>query len=406
MMKKNAFVCLALIAVVAVLFGASYATAAETIKLGCTEPLSGTFKDIGERYAEGVEYAVDTINANGGLLGRKVEFIPVDSELKPDIVTRKANKLILKEGVKFFCGGTGSSIGGAMSVLMEKQDGIFFTYGQDAASLTGDKCSKHFFRPGGSTDGRSYALAQWVVKNGYKRVAGIAQDYSFGKEAMAAFIKKVKELDPTVEIVAELFHPLGTKDYAPYISQIISSKPEVVFTSNWGNDLTLLLKQGKPMGMDAPFACYYANDDVMIKGVANDSAVIGSMGAEIYMLSIPTEKNKAFVAQFHKDKGHYPTWLIGKAYTATMFWAEAVKKAGTTDTQAVIKAWEGLEYDGPAGNWTMRACDHQAQVPYWTAKIVKKNDFFDHAYVGEASMIPAKEVEVPCSETGCTRISQ
>ena len=401
MMKRHLFKNLALLAISSVLLGALNSMAADTIKLAEMEPLSGNFKDIGERYLEGVQYAAEVINANGGLLGKKVEVIPVDSELKPDIATRKATKLILKDKVKFFSGGTGSSVGGAMSALLEKHNGIFFTFGMDASSMTGSSCSKHFFRPGGTTDGRSYALAQWVVKSGYKRVAAIVQDYSFGKEALAAFTKKVKELDPSVEIVAELVHPMGTKDFAPYISQLISAKPEVIFTSNWGSDMTLLLKQGKPMGLNVPFACYYANDDVMIKGVGDDSALIGNVGAETYMLAIPTEKNKVFVESFYKAKGHYPTWLIGKAYTATMFWAEAVKKAGTEDVDAVIKAWEGLEFDGPAGKWVMRACDHQAQVPYWFGTITKKNRFFDHPFIDQATMIPAKDVEVPCAETGC-----
>ena len=78
---------------------------------GAVEPLSGTFKDIGERYLEGVQYAAKTLNESGGLLGKKVEVIPIDSELKPDVATRKAQNLILKDGVKFFCGGTGSSVG-------------------------------------------------------------------------------------------------------------------------------------------------------------------------------------------------------------------------------------------------------------------------------------------------------
>jgi branched-chain amino acid transport system substrate-binding protein len=84
-----------------------------------------------------------------------------------------------------------------------------------------------------------------------------------------------------------------------------------------------------------------------------------------------------------------------------MFWAEAVKKAGSTDVDAVIKAWEGLSYDSPTGVWTMRACDHQAQMPFWSAEIVKESKFFKHAYVGTATMIPAKEAEIPCAETGC-----
>ena len=118
--------------------------AEDTIKIGATEPLSGTFKDIGERYLDGVLYAVKVINESGGLLGKKVEVVPIDSELKPDVATRKAQNLILKDGVKFFCGGTGSSVGAAMAQLAEKQNVIMFTYGMDAASMTGREMQQEF----------------------------------------------------------------------------------------------------------------------------------------------------------------------------------------------------------------------------------------------------------------------
>jgi len=387
--------------VAAAMMVAAPALAADTIKIGATEPLSGTFKDIGERYLEGVQYAAKVINESGGLLGKKVEVVPIDSELKPDVATRKAQAMILKDDVKFFCGGTGSSVGAAMAQLAEKENVIMFTYGMDASSMTGEKCNKNFFRPGGSTDGRSFALAQIIAKKGYKSVGIIGQDYSFGHEAVNAFKKKIAQVSPSTKIVAEIFHPAGTKDYAPYASQLIAAKPEVIFTPNWGNDLTLLLKQGRPMGMKQKVFSYYINDEVMISSLGDDSMIVGDMGAEIYALTIPNPKNQQFIEKFHKDKGYYPTWLRGKAYTATLFWAEAVKKAGKLDVPAVIKAWEGLTFDGPAGLWTMRACDHQAQVPYWVVEIVKENKFFKHAFEGPATEITAKEVEVPCAETGC-----
>ena len=377
------------------------AAAQDTIKIGAVEPLSGSFKDIGERYLDGVVYAAKVINESGGLLGKKVEVIPIDSELKPDVATRKAQNLILKNGVKFFCGGTGSSVGAAMEQLAAKQNAIMISYGMAAASMTGEKCSKNFFRTCGNTDQHSYALADLIGKKGYKKVAIIAQDYSFGKEALSAFKKRLAQANPSAKIVAELYHPAGTKDFAPYASQLIAAKPDVIFTPNWGNDLTLLLKQGRPMGMKQKVFSYYINDEVTIEALANDSLMIGNMGAEVYTLSIPTKKNKDFVAKFHKDKGYYPTWLRGKSYLSTMFWAEAVKKAGTTDVNAVIKAWEGLSYDGPAGVWTMRACDHQAQIPFWYTEIVKKTPFFKHAFEAPAGMIEAKNVSVPCEQTGC-----
>ena len=401
-MKKGLILCVAIsLAIVGAFLATTKSQAAETIKLGVCEPLSGTFKDIGDRYLEGVEYAAKVINEQGGLLGRNVEVIPIDSELKPDVATRKATKLILKDNVKHFCGGTGSSVGGGMSVLAEKNNAIMLSYGMAAASLTGEKCCRNFFRACLNTDTQSFALARWVAKSPYKKVIGIVQDYSFGHEALAAFMKKVKELNPSIEIAGELYHKAGEKDFAPYVSQIISSGAEVVWTPNWGNDLTLLIKQGRTLGMKAKIACYYLNDEYLIESVADDTAIVGNITAEAYMLTIPTAKNKEFIEGFYKEKGYYPSWLRGKAYTAVMFWAEAIKKAGTDDVDAVIKAWEGLTYEGPAGVWYMRPCDHQAQLPVWVAEMVKDSKFFNHAFVGAPTMIPAKDIEIPCEATGC-----
>jgi branched-chain amino acid transport system substrate-binding protein len=375
--------------------------AAEPIKLAATEPLSGTFKNIGDRYLEGVQYAAKILNEQGGVLGRKIEVIPMDTELKPDVATRKATALILKDNVKFFCGGTGSSVGAAMSTVAEQNNAIMFSYGMDAASLTGQKCSKHFFRPGTNTDMHSYALAAWVAKSKYKKVYCIGQDYSFGHESIKAFIARLKKLNPSIEIVAEVYHPLGEKDYAPYVSRIVASGADLVFTTDWGNDLTLLIKQAKPFGLKARFAGYYLSDEETISAIGESEMVVGSIASETYMLTIPTEENKKFIERFYKDKGTYPFWLRGKSYNGVMFWAEALKKAGSDDVNAVIKAWEGLSFKGASGTWTMRACDHQAQVPIWIAEIVPQSKFSKLPYVGKPTMIPAKEIEVPCEETGC-----
>ena len=362
-MKKLSSVLLT--ATLALLIAAVPAFAAKTIKIGIVEPLSGTFKDTGDRYFAGAEYAAEVINAQGGLLGKKIEVIAIDSEMKPDSATRKASKLILKDDVKYFAGGSGSSVGAAMSVLAEKNGGIMISYGMAAASLTGEKCSRNFFRTSLNTDNHSYALAYWVAQSGAKKVIAIGQDYSFGHEAVAAFNKKLKELNPNVEIINPIFHKIGEKDFAPYVSQIIESGAEMIFSPNWGNDLTLLIKQGKSLGLKAKVVSYYLNDPFLVKGIADDDAIAGNATGDSYMITIPTPENKAFVEQFHKDKGYYPTGLNGKSYASIMFWAEAVKKAGSDDVDKVIKAWEGLTYKG--GRWrNVHACrrppDHPASL--------------------------------------------
>jgi branched-chain amino acid transport system substrate-binding protein len=400
-MKQFFFVCLTFLTIILLASLPATGRAAETIKLGVTEPLSGTFKNIGDRYLEGVQYAAKVLNQQGGVLGRQIEVIPIDSELKPDVVTRKSTALILKDQVKFFCGGTGSSVGAAMSTVAEQNNAIMFSYGMDAASLTGQKCSKNFFRPGTNTDMHSYALAAYIAKSKFKKVYCIGQDYSFGHESIKPFISRIKKLNPSIEIVAEVYHPLGEKDYGPYVSPIVASGADLVFTTSWGNDLTLLVKQAKPFGLKAKFAGYYLSDEETVSAIGESELLVGSIASETYMVTIPTEENKRFIEGYYKDKGSYPFWLRGKSYNGTMFWAEALKKAGTDDVSAVIKAWEGLSYKGTGGTIVMRACDHQALVPIWIAEIVPQSKFMKLPYVGEPIMIPAKDIEVPCEETGC-----
>ena len=400
-MKKLSLVSLILLEIIVLASFPSTGRAAEPIKLGVTEPLSGTFKNIGERYLEGVQYAAKVLNQQGGVLGRQIEVIPIDSELKPDVVTRKSTALILRDQVKYFCGGTGSSVGAAMSTVAEQNNAIMFSYGMDAASLTGQKCSKNFFRPGTNTDMHSYALAAYIAKSKFKKVYCIGQDYSFGHESIKPFISRIKKLNPSIEIVAEVYHPLGEKDYGPYVSRIVASGADLVFTTDWGNDLTLLVKQAKPFGLKAKFAGYYLSDEETVSAIGESELLVGSIASETYMLTIPTEENKRFIEGYYKDKGAYPFWLRGKSYNATMFWAEALKKAGKDDVSAVIKAWEGLSYKGTGGTMTMRACDHQAQVPIWIAEIVPQSKFMKLPYVGDPIMIPAKDIEVSCEDTGC-----
>jgi branched-chain amino acid transport system substrate-binding protein len=400
-MKHFTFASLILLAVILLASFPVTGRAAEAIKLGVTEPLSGTFKNIGERYLEGVQYAAKVLNQQGGVLGRQIEVIPIDSELKPDVVTRKSTALILKDQVKYFCGGTGSSVGAAMSTVAEQNNAIMFSYGMDAASLTGQKCSKNFFRPGTNTDMHSYALAAYIAKSKFKKVYCIGQDYSFGYESIKPFISRIKKLNPSIEIVAEVYHPLGEKDFGPYVSRIVASGADLVFTTSWGNDLTLLVKQAKPFGLKAKFAGYYLSDEETVSAIGESELLVGSIASETYMVTIPTEENKKFIEGYYKDKGAYPFWLRGKSYNATMFWAEALKKAGKDDVSAVIKAWEGLSYKGTGGTMVMRACDHQAQVPIWIAEIVPQSKFMKLPYVGEPIMISAKDIEVSCEDTGC-----
>jgi branched-chain amino acid transport system substrate-binding protein len=243
-------------------------------------------------------------------------------------------------------------------------------------------------------------MAAEIVRRKFKKVFVICQDYELGRQASEAVIRNLQIMDPTIEIVGQILHPLRNKDFAPYVAQLIDSGADVAFTSNYASDLTLLVSTAHEMGFKGKFASYYLNASFYTRALGDDAAA-GHFSSDSYMMPIPTEANRDFIKRFYAKRGFYPE-MRGKAYIAAMFWAEAVKRAGSVDVEKVVEAWEGLSYDGLAGRWTMRASDHQTLLPIWTADIVRENPYYDHAYPDEATMLSAEEAAMPVEKTGAS----
>jgi len=326
-------------------------------------------------------------------LGKKVVAAVEDDALKPAIAARKAKKLVLEKGAKFIMTGTGSHITLAMNTVAKKYKVINLTYGTESVKITGPAFIPYTFRVCMNTDQHSAAVVEYIVKKypQFKKYYIICQDYSFGRDAAEGFRKKFDQIKPKgARIVGEIFHPIATKDFAPYISAIMASGAEVVLSSNWGTDLRLLIKHGASMGWKAKLGNYFLNDPLILRDLGKEA--MGFVGADSYMITIDTP------ATFR-----YPTLSMGRAYWAVRFLAEAIKKAGTTDVDAVIKAWEGMTFETAWGEVTMRACDHQMITPGVAGEVVAKSKFFDFPYVGPATIIPAVDITTAPAETGNPR---
>jgi branched-chain amino acid transport system substrate-binding protein len=402
---KTEFRIMLVVAIAAFIGFALSAQAVEPIKLVHCEILSGNFQDVGERSVKGVEYAVKTINERGGILGRPVKLFVFDHEGKLDVTTRKATRFLYKEGAHYFVGGTFSSIANAMSNFARKHKILLFAYMWPPQNLTNENCHRYFLRPSVSTDMQSNAIALWVAKKGFKRVFCIGQDWNFGHESIGAFIRKLAEIAPDIKIVGEIYHKPGEKEFAPYISQALAAKADVIFTGNWGHDLRLLIKQSISLGLKVPYATYVLGDSENFKAIGPEISeqIIGSCACDGFELTIPTAANKEFVEGFHKEYGFYPTYTAGKAYDNVLYWAKAVQAAGKDDVEAVIDAWEGLEYEGIAGKVKMRPCDHQGIRSVWCAEVVKKSPYYDFPYMGEAVEFRGEQVVTPEDKTNCPR---
>jgi branched-chain amino acid transport system substrate-binding protein len=379
---------------------------AEPIKMLSLEPQSGVMKDIGDRYQLGIKFAVEEINNAGGLLGRPVKMFYDDSQLKPDIATRKATHYILEEKVEFMMTGSGTHIAKAMGAVAEKNKIIMLSNGAAGDELTGKDFTPYFFRVALSTGQQSSGLAAYFAGTPYKKYYIICQDYAFGHDVAEAFKKAMKKFKPDWQLVGEDYHPLGAKELGPYISKVISSGAEVLITGNWGADLLNLIKQGADLGLKTKIGTYYLCDPVALPVLGN--AAVGHIAVEIYMLTEDTPQNKAFIERWKKRKMFpeqpYPTWLMGKSYQAFMFMAEAIKKAKSTKADDVIKAWEGMSYDALVGRMVMRPCDHQVVTPISVAEVLPgPGPYYKFPFVGKPTMIPAEKGAIPPAETGNPR---
>jgi branched-chain amino acid transport system substrate-binding protein len=390
------------------------------IKLGVLEPQSGPVKYVGDNNLAAFRFAAERLNAAGGLLGRKVEIVVADSELKPDVATRRANDLVLGENVDFLVVNTGSNIAKAVSQVADQHKKVFLSTGTEAAELTGEEFFETTFRCCLNTDMHSAQLAVYFAKMApqkYTKFYLLNQDYNFGRAAGEGFKKKFDRIKAASQtIVGEEYHPLQkVQDFGPYVTKIQASGAEVVMTGDWGQDLRLLLQQGAALGWKVRVGNYFLNDPTVLQAVGQ--AAIGHITADAYLITVETPENREFLKAWRArypdaPVGYrYPDLTVGRCFYATQWVGDVIKRAGSLDTPKLIKAWEGSKLKTAWGDVEMRACDHQMQTPGYVAEITEATKipqdirYFgtEFPYIGKATPIPREDMTVPPRETGNKR---
>jgi branched-chain amino acid transport system substrate-binding protein len=376
------------------------------IVIGMIEPTSGAFKASGERSALSAKYAVDEINTKGGLLGKEVVLVVEDSLFKPDVAVRKATKLILEDKADFLTGSLGSHVVLAVMKVAEKYKKPFLVSNSEAASITGKDFNPYIFRTTPTTDQRSSAVVSYLARyTKSKKYYILCMDFSLGREIGDAYKQKVNKI-PGAQLVGEDYHPLGLKDFSPYISKVIASGAEVILTGNYGPDLGNMIRAGGQLGCKAITAGGYLFDPVILQDVRE--AALGHLVFNHTLIDLGNPVWKKFYQDFsekHKDldKVAYSPVLGVSQYFTLQWLFDVIKRVGSTDSDKIIQGWEGASYNMPWGKVTMRACDHQILTLYKGAPIVRENDFFPFPYTGKLVTIPEEEVTVPPAETGNPR---
>jgi branched-chain amino acid transport system substrate-binding protein len=339
----------------------SPAVSQETLKIGVPTALTGTYAGLGNEAVRAVEFAVAEVNAKGGVAGRKVEIKTLDTEAKPDVARKQAEKLAL-EGYKILTGTIASGEGLAMGPLLERWNAIYVSTINKSDKLTGDSCVPRMFRANHQDAQDAAVVRPWLGTRKEAKWAILAADIAWGRDSGKSFVDAAKINKK--EIVAEIYAPFGSNDYAPFIQQIKSSGAEGLWVALAGRDAINFATQAKEFGI---------LDKVFVAGVSfvTDSNVKtlgatakGIWGIINYSSTLDTPENKAFVAAWkNKHNGEEPASFEGETYLGMQVIFQAVEKAKSVKPVDVAKALRGGTFETVLGKVTLRAEDNQMILP-------------------------------------------
>ena len=348
------------------------------LRIAYIDPLSGAMGATGEHGLHEIEFAVEQVNARGGVLGQKIEIVPMDNKL-----SAQESLILLKsavdQGIRYVLQGNSSSVAGALIDAINKHNErnpdktvLFLNYAAVDPDFTNDKCSFWHFRFDANSDMKMEALTSYM--KGEKRIHKVYllnQDYSHGHQVAKAARAMLQAKRPDVQIVGEELHPLArVKDFAPYVAKIQASGADSVITGNWGSDLALLVKAAKDANLRTDFYTFYA-------GVVGSPPALGDAGVERVRVASAWNANgggpghQAVFDAFKKKYGATTDPYSQGLRMSVEYLARAMEKAKSTDPARVAAAMEGMKIDGAFGAMEMRASDHQLIQPLFVATFVK-----------------------------------
>ncbi|NES82870.1 MAG: ABC transporter substrate-binding protein [Moorea sp. SIO2B7] len=347
---------------------------AQSVRVGAMYLLTGGFATYGEFARDGINLALEEINQAGGINGKLVEVI-FEDEKAP---VQTARKLVLQEKVDFLLGIDSSGNGEALVPVIPELERILMVTHAASPKITGELCNRFVFRCSINGPQNSAAGAEIAAREGYKKWTTIGPDYAFGHQSWQFFQQALQERKEGVKFLDKTAFPkLGAQDYNSFISTLQNSGAEAIWCSLWGNDLINFVRQGNSFGLFEKFPVYMELGAAMeVLTALGEQMPIGHWVGTRYWWQTPdTEVNRNFVAKFRQKYQTYPSYNAQNAYVGIKLLAMAANLAKSTETQAVIKALEGLEYEAPMGKLIIAKSDHQATANVTWGKTAASDDY-------------------------------
>ena len=346
-------------------------------------------------YKKGMELAVEQINAAGGVNGKSLELVIRDDNSNPGDAVRAAQELLTRDKVDVLTGTFLSHIGLAVTDFA-KHKKVFFLASEPLTDKIVWADGNHYtFRLRNSTYMQVAMLIPAAVKMNKKRWAIVYPNYEYGQSAVATFKTLLKQAQPDVEFVAEQAAPLGKIDAGSVVQALADAKPQAMFNVLFATDLAKFVRAGTQRNFfeDLSVVSMLTGEPEYLDALASETPV-GWVVTGYPWYAIDTPEHDAFLAAYQKRHDDYPRLGSVVGYNAILSLAAGIKKAGSTDTEALVQAFKGLEVDTPFGRIKYRGIDHQSTMGAYVGKLAVKDGkgiMTDFTYVDGASVQPSDE---------------
>ena len=354
--------------------GLGKAEAAEAIKIGYLAPYVGVFAKFGSDLRDGFKFYLDEVGNK--VAGRQIMFIDEDSEGKPEVGLVKAKKLVEKDQVHILAGIISSGVAYAVrDYVTEKKIPLVIT-NAGATKLTQEQRSPFIFRTS-FANGQQDRAGGWYAytKLGARKVIMIGSDYAAGHEKGDGFKKTFKFMGG--EVIEEIYPPLGTNDFAPYLAKIANyvGKVDRTWAFFAGSDAIRFANQYQEYGLKEKLKLFCeegVTDEANLP--SQKDAALGIESYARYCIGYDSPENKKFVSEYRKNYRYDPGALSEGGYVGAKFIVKALEavKGNIENQEAFLKALRSVKIEAPRG--PVRFDEHQNVIFNTFIERVEKKD--------------------------------
>jgi branched-chain amino acid transport system substrate-binding protein len=364
------------------LFLTVQAGAQQPIKIGIVQGFSGALEAYAKQmltgFKMGLEYGTKGKNE---VIGRKIDLIVEDDQLKPDIAKRLITKLYADDKVNLVVGTTSSAAALAMLPVALEFKKILLVEPAVADSITGSAWNRYIFRTGRNSGQDAISNAKAVAKPGVN-LAAIGQDYAFGRDGVAAYKEAAEKLG--AKMIHEEFCPMAQTDHTSSVQRIIDALKDKP-----GEKYVFVVWAGKNPPIEQMAAMKIEKYGIKITTGGNILPVLktwlpllkafeslrGLTGGAYYYYELPKNPvNDWFVKEHQAKFKEPPDFFTCGGFAAAMATIAGIEKAKSTDTEKLITAMEGMPFMTPKGRMFFRKEDHQALQSMYLFKLEVKPD--------------------------------